>query len=78
MRTSTIALAGVALASFMSVGAWAFQAAPIDTKAPSNLTLVADHCGAGRHREDGRCVRDDHDHCGSGRHWHEGHRRCER
>jgi hypothetical protein len=78
-RTSIVALAGVALGSFLSVSAWAFPAAPVDSKAPSNVILAADGCGRGNHRgEHGRCERDDRDHCSRGRHWHEGHGRCEK
>jgi hypothetical protein len=79
MRTSTVALAGLALGSFLSAGAWAFPAAPVDSIASSNITLAADKCGRGNHRDEhGVCVRDDRDHCGRGWHWHEGHGRCER
>jgi hypothetical protein len=38
--------------------------APVDSKAPSNVILAADHCGKGNHRdEDGQCHPDDRDHC---------------
>jgi hypothetical protein len=77
-RTSGLAFSGIVLASFLSVSAWAFPAAPVDSKAPSNVILAADGCGKGSHRDEGRCSRDDRDHCARGRHWHEGHGRCEK
>jgi hypothetical protein len=78
-KTSGLAFSGVVLGSFLSVSAWAFPAAPVDSKAPSSIILAAEGCGGGNHRnEHNRCVRDDHDHCGGGRHWHEGHGRCEK
>jgi hypothetical protein len=49
-KTSAVAVAGVVLASFLSAGAWAFPAAPRDSKAPSDVILVAEGCGPGFHR----------------------------
>jgi hypothetical protein len=74
-----LAFSGVVLASFLSTGAWAFPAAPVNSAAPSNVILAADHCGKGNHRDEhGHCVRDDRDHCAAGRRWHEEHGRCEK
>lgn len=78
-RTLGLAFSGIVLGSFLSVSAWAFPAAPVDSKATSSIILAAEGCGRGSHREEhGRCVRDDRDHCARGRRWHEGHGRCER
>ncbi len=78
-RTSRLAFSGIMLGSFLSVSAWAFPAAPVDSKTPSSIILAADKCGRGSHREEhGRCVRDDRDHCARGRRWHEEHGRCEK
>jgi hypothetical protein len=78
-RTSGLAFSGIVLGSFLSVTAWAFPAAPVDTKAPSHVILAADGCGSGKHMDEhGHCAKDDRDHCASGRHWHEGHGRCEK
>ncbi|MBO0758930.1 MAG: hypothetical protein J2P54_24040 [Bradyrhizobiaceae bacterium] len=77
-KTSGLVLAGIALGSFLSVSAWAFPAAPADSKASSGIILVADGCGRGSHKEHGHCARDERDHCARGRHWHEEHGRCEK
>ncbi len=78
-RTSVLAISGIVLGSFLSVTAWAFPAAPVDTRTPSNVILAADKCGKGNHRDEhGHCMKDDRDHCARGRHWHEEHGRCEK
>ena len=78
-KTSGLAVAGgVVLGSFLSVCAWAFPIAPIDSKASSSITLVADKCGKGSHKEAGRCAKDDRDHCAANRRWNEKSSRCEK
>ena len=54
-NTSTIAFAGVVLAFFLSVSAWSFPAAAVDS-AQSNETL---HCPRGTHFSSraGQCLR---------------------
>lgn len=55
-KTSTLVLAAAVLGSFLSVGAWAFPAAPVDSQAESNVILAAGGCGPGFHRGwFGRC-----------------------
>jgi hypothetical protein len=56
--SKTSALACVALGSFLfvSAGAWAFPAAPLESKAAPGVILVAEGCGPGYHRGwFGRC-----------------------
>jgi hypothetical protein len=50
LKTSAFAIAGAMLGSFLSVSAWALPAAPLDTKAASDVILAADGCGRGFHR----------------------------
>ena len=50
LKTSAFAFAGAVLGSFLSVSAWALPAVPLDSKAASDVILVADGCGPGFHR----------------------------
>jgi hypothetical protein len=62
-NTSAIPIAGVTLASFLSVSVWAFPAAA-DPKAPSGVIYTAAECQPGYHRgPDGQC------HCFRGYHF---------
>lgn len=55
-KTLPVALSAALLGSFMSVSAWAFPAAPVDSNAASDVILAAQGCGPGFHRGPyGRC-----------------------
>jgi len=85
-KTSALTLAGAAVGSFLSFSAWALPAAPLDSKANSDVILAAEGCGPGWHRGPfGHCVRDreerrerehwereryEREHRGCGFHWH--------
>ena len=67
-KTSALAFAGIVLGTFLSVSAQAFPAASLDSKATSNIILVAEGCGPGFHRGwFGRCRPNEHV-CQAG--WH--------
>ncbi len=56
LKTSAFALTGALLGSFLSFSAWALPAAPLDSKAASDVILAAEGCGPGFHRGPyGRC-----------------------
>jgi len=77
-RTLGLALAGGVLGLCLSVSAWAFPTAPVDSKASSGIILVA-KCGDGSHKDEhGHCAKDDRDHCAKGRNWNEKSGRCEK
>jgi hypothetical protein len=77
-RTSGLVLGGIVLGS-LSVSAWAFPTAPVDSKASSGIILVVDKCGKGNHKDEhGHCAKDDRDHCAQGRRWNEKNGRCEK
>ena len=51
-KTSTLALVGAMLGSFLSVSAWAFPvSSTLDTQATSNIMRVAEGCGPGFRRD---------------------------
>jgi hypothetical protein len=69
-NTSTIAFAGVVLVSFLSVGAQAFPAAPVDSKATFDVILAAGGCKLGFHQGlDGQCQSNETRQCPIGTHF---------
>jgi hypothetical protein len=76
-NTSAVAFTGVMLASFLSVSVWAFPAAPVDSKATSDVILAA-ACKPGFHLADGKCEPNKRPYCGRGRHWSVAEQRCVR
>ncbi len=69
-RTSILTVAGAVMGSFLSVSAWAFPAAPVNSKTPE-LILVADGCGPGWHRGPyGHCERNFFPRRVCGPYWH--------
>ena len=67
-NTSAIAFAGIVVASFLSVSAWSFPAAPVDSRAAFDVILAAGqsketlHCARGTHFSSraGQCLRNCH------------------
>jgi hypothetical protein len=49
-KTSALAFTGIVLGSFLCASAWAFPAAPADSRAASGVIPVAEGCGRGFHR----------------------------
>jgi hypothetical protein len=79
-KTSALA-AGALLGSFVSFTAWAFPAAPAESRAPSNIILAAEGCGPGFHRGPfGHCRPNEAPHriCPGGWHFSEFRGRCVR
>jgi hypothetical protein len=64
-----LAVTGAVLGSFLSASAFAFPAAPRDSKAPSEVILVADGCGPGFHRGPYGHCRPNERVCPYGTHW---------
>ena len=70
-RTSAFVCAGVMLGALCSLTASAFPTASPGAKSTPDVTLVAEGCGRGEHREHGRCY-PDHPReriCPPGWHW---------
>jgi hypothetical protein len=81
-KTSALAFAGVVLGSALCASAWAFPAAPVDSRAASDVIPVAEGCGPGYHRNVfGHCRpnefgREFHRGCGFGWHYSVYRERC--
>jgi hypothetical protein len=71
LKTSVLACTGAALGVFLSVSAFALPAAPVDSKAASDVILAAEGCGPGFHRgRFDRCVPNEPPHRICPRGWH--------
>jgi hypothetical protein len=80
-KTSALVVAGALLGSFLSVSAWAFPTAPVDSSASSHVILAAEGCGPGFHRGPlGHCRPNEGPHriCPGGWHFSEFRGRCVR
>jgi hypothetical protein len=56
-KTLALTVAAGAISALVAVDAGALTLAPAKPVVQSDVTLVAQGCGPGRHREFGRCVR---------------------